>query len=86
MMIVPQMKTLVFVGINLEKEDIDSFYFQDADSYKEGIRLDSTNSESYATFFKCTSYELNGIYDFEHALEVLMRCSLRRRESQRGLP
>jgi hypothetical protein len=79
-MLIPQMETLVFIGKNLEDNDTNFFYFQDIDSYQEGVRITSSNSDNYATFSKCTINELNGIYNFENALDVLMWCLLRRKE------
>ncbi len=78
-MMIPVMKTVVFVGKNLEQDDNDSYYFQDIDSYNEGILYNPKDTDSYADFYVCSAKELNGVYDFEHALERLMHCSLRQR-------
>ena len=79
-MLIPQMLTITFIGKDLEKGDNDSYHFQDASSYKDGVRFGSENKDDVASYYKCSINELKGIYDFEHALEILMCCSLRRRE------
>jgi hypothetical protein len=79
-MLIPAMETIVFVGRALNKNDTDGIYFQDVDSYRRGVRYNSATDDDHATFFKCSEDELNNIFEFEHALEVLMRCSLRLRE------
>ena len=81
-MIVPTMKTVVFVGKNLEQDDINSFCFQDIDSYNGGIRYDLENMDNYGDFFVCSTKELNGVYNFEHALERLMHCFLRQKQKK----
>jgi len=79
-MLIPDMKTMIFIGNNLEKEDTNSLYFQDVDSYKRGARYGSAK-DGDATFYKCSSDQLSAIFDFEHALEELMRCALARKKS-----
>ena len=77
-MLIPQMETLVFLGKNLERESEERYYFQDIGSYQASGPLDPTRRDQQATFFKCSARELSGIYEFEPAIEILMRCSLRR--------
>ncbi len=77
-MLTPKMETLVFIGRNLETGDEDRYYFQDIESYREGERYGPGATTDGTSIFVCSLSELNGVYDFEHALEVLMRCSLRR--------
>lgn len=78
-MLIPQMETLVFIGKNLEEEPGDLYYFQDIRSYQASGRLDPKRSDGPATYFRCSVNELKGIYEFERLLEILMRCSLRRK-------
>ena len=77
-MLIPSMEAVVFVGRNLEKGDIEQVYFQDIDSYREGIRYDST--EGHANFDSFMESEMSHIFEYENALELLMACSLRRRQ------
>jgi hypothetical protein len=48
----PIMETLVFVGLNLDEEDVESrVYFQDLESYQAGIRYGTTSSPDRAVFY-----------------------------------
>jgi hypothetical protein len=69
-MLIPLMETLVFIGRNLEPGDVGTVYFQDVESYREGVRYGS-DAEN----------ELGHIFDYEQALDGLMHCSLRRKEA-----
>ena len=78
-MLIPEMDTVVYIGKNLEGESEDRYHFQDIDSYQARGRLDPRQDDGPATLFKCGLNELNGVYEFEAALEILMGCSLRRK-------
>lgn len=78
-MLVPQMVTVAFVGKDKEVGEQDVYYFQDIDSYSDGIIYNSSAADEHAQFFKCSGKDYSGVYDFETALEILMVCSLRRR-------
>jgi hypothetical protein len=78
--LIPTMQPVVFIGKNLASGDTDSLYFQDAESYREGIRFGPSATESGATFFTGST---QAVFTYERALDLLMACSLRRRE--RGL-
>jgi hypothetical protein len=80
-MLVPIMETWVFAGRNLDSEDMnaDRLYFQDLESYLQGIRYESATNEN-ASFQVPSEKNINHIFDYERALDELMRCSLRRRK------
>jgi hypothetical protein len=78
-MLIPTMEPVVFVGRNLDRDDNDRFYFQDADSYREGIRYGTAGAEDDATFYSGAAP--NHIFDYEHALDCLLACALRRNEA-----
>ena len=79
-MLIPTMETVVFVGRNLEAGDVGQVYFQDIDSYRQGVRYSAPNPEEReAHCFTGSEDELGHVFDYEHALEELMKCSLRRR-------
>jgi len=78
-MSIPIIQTLVFIGRNMDESDADQMYFQDIDSYQQGVRYESATEEDHAVFIRCSKDELNSVFEYEHALDVLMRCSLRRR-------
>jgi hypothetical protein len=75
---IPTLLPRVFIGSNLEPSDEDKLYFQDFESYKHGIRYETSTSDDEAIFE--TGAEKH-IYDYEKALELLMGCSLRRRQA-----
>src|SRR5882762_6108415 len=74
---VPTLLPRVFIGRNLEPGDENKFYFQDFQSYKHGIRYESSTPDDEAIFE--TGAEKH-IYEYEKALELLMSCALRRRD------
>jgi hypothetical protein len=80
-MLVPIMETWVFAGRNLDSEDVDvdRLYFQDVESYLQGIRYESAADEN-ASFQVPSKNDINHIFDYERALDQLMKCSLRRRK------
>lgn len=79
-MLIPTMEPMVFVGRNLEINDVGLVYFQDLDSYHLGARHDSADNES-ATFYAGPEDQTNHIFEYECALEELMRCLLRRKKA-----
>jgi hypothetical protein len=79
-MLTPEMEALVFIGRNLEPADVDQLYFQDALSYREGIRYGLPTADRQAVFQQQPESEISHIFDYEHALDELMACALRRRE------
>ncbi len=72
-MLIPTMEPVVFVGRNLDREDVDRFYFQDADSYREGIRYSTGVAEDDATFYSGAAP--NHIFDYERARLFVGLCT-----------
>jgi hypothetical protein len=78
---VPIMGTWAFAGKSLRSGDKDDIlYFQDAESYLQGIRF-GTPEANEAKFQIARPNSLNHIFDYEHALDELMRCALRRKKA-----
>ena len=77
-MLIPFLEPKVYIGRNLDPEEEDGFYFQDLDSYQEGVRFETATEDDEAMFETGAERHL---FDYEGALEVLMSCSLRRREA-----
>jgi hypothetical protein len=77
-LLIPSLETLIFVGHRLDEDGRDEMCFQDADSYRRGVRLESATPSDGATFFFAAPDNLASVFVFEQALEELMRCSLRR--------
>jgi hypothetical protein len=80
-MLVPIIETFVFIGKNLRRNDAGWFYFQDVDSYREGIRYSPRKRKRNAKFAIYPKNNLNHVFEYERALDVLMRCALRRQEA-----
>jgi len=80
-MLIPTMETLVFIGKNLEIDDVAEAYFQEINSYRQGVRYGWDVKDGEASFYSGPENELHHIFDFDHALEELMKCSLRRSKS-----
>ena len=93
-MVIPDLEALVFIGRNLHPEGA-GLYFQDAESFLAGERIDPAKLGSLPAVEETTdrfTFEIGDqridvypereearVLDFEGALESLMRCSLRHR-------
>lgn len=83
-MLMPTVEPLIFVGENLDAGDVGRVvYFQDVPSYRHGIRHDSAGKKGEATFFTASEGEMLHIFEYENALDELLRCALRRRKIAR---
>ena len=83
-MLLPIMRPLVFIGKNLEPGDAGRVYFQDAESYRSGSRRDSPDADTdalFESFPEGKTGDVSAIYEYEDALDELMRCALRRRKA-----
>ena len=80
-MLIPTMDTVVYIGENLEPDDEDRVYFQDIDSFNRGVRYDGEGDGEPALFQTGSKHEIGHVFTFEHALDVLLKCSLRRRKA-----
>jgi hypothetical protein len=76
---IPLMETVVFVGRYLSSEGTELLRFQDVRSYNNGIRFGSPDSNQ-AQFQSCTENSMNHLFEYEKALDELMRCALRRKK------
>ena len=80
-MLMPMVEPIIFAGQNLDAGDVGSvIYFQDAASYRQGIRHESPARGGDATFFAALESEIKHIFEYESALDELLRCALRRRK------
>jgi hypothetical protein len=77
--LVPEMRPVVFAGIDLASEGQGMLYFQDYDSYHQGVRYSAPRGDDGGTFDMCLPADMGFVFDYEHALDVLLRCSLQRR-------
>lgn len=85
-MLIPTMQAMVFIGMNLAVGDEDHVYFQDVDSFNRGVCYGGDGDGEYALFQKGSRNELGHVFTFDHALDVLLACSVRRQrlESREG--
>ena len=83
-MLVPIVQPVIYVGRNLEAGDSGQVYFQDADSYRNGVRFDSAGDVGQADFHTGSEMEANHFFEYECALDELARCALRRRKAEAG--
>jgi hypothetical protein len=82
-MLIPELDPLVFIGRDLSPGDHGTLYFQDAGSYRQGIKFESTETED-AAFYAQGESEINHIFDYERALDLLLTCSIRRNKRRGG--
>ncbi|MGO4703281.1 hypothetical protein [Dyella sp. 2RAB6] len=79
-MTIPMMSTLTYIGKNLLDDEVNTLYFQDVESYRAGLRITDENPEPDSGWFESWPEDRYGpVFEFEHALECLMLCSLRRK-------
>jgi hypothetical protein len=79
-MLIPIMEAWVFAGRKLDPNDDEShLYFQDAESYRDGIRYHSATDKN-SCFQVATDQDVNHIFEYERALDMLLLCSLRRKK------
>src|ERR1700683_1921166 len=86
-LLVPFVSTWVFLGRKLDPEDVDEMlYFQDVDSFQDGVCYGAPDNKD-ARIHVYRDDEIKFFFEFEKAIEELMKCSLRRRKgSDQRLP
>ena len=78
---IPIVSSLVYVGKNFGDDEVSTLYFQDVESYLAGVRLTDDNADPDSAWFESWPEDsFHAVFDFEHALEQLMKCSLRRKK------
>lgn len=77
-LVTPELYAYVFVGRDLQVGDVGKLYFQDYDSYRHGSRFDAPSADCETEIQCFLESQYSGVYDYEHALNELMKCSLRR--------
>lgn len=81
-MYIPIMEPFVFLGRDLDGGHSEQLFFQNYESYSAGIRYQSATNDDAMAFQVYSPHEINHIFEYEHALESLMKCSLRRRQTK----
>lgn len=73
-LLIPEVITLAFAGMQKRNGET-VFSFQDACSYLSGARYPDTPLEGVDIhMFECAADGLNSVFEYERALETLMRC------------
>jgi hypothetical protein len=83
-LLIPTIETMVFVGRNLEPNDTDFLYFQDVECYLKGMKYGSYPLKEIG-FRPFQEQGVKHIFEYESALDELMKCSLRRRAAKNKL-
>lgn len=78
--LIPQFVPRVYIGTNLEPGDEGQHYFQDFESYRDGIRYNDNETRDFPPVIFETGAEKH-TYTYETALEILLHCSLRRKKA-----
>lgn len=79
-MLIPTVETLIFVGRSNDPNG--GLLFQTVDSYNAGVRFESATEDELLSFCSQPEGQLNHIFDYDHALNELMKCALRRNRFQ----
>ena len=74
---VPLVDTVVFAERFVGSDGTELLRFQDVRSYQRGIRFGSPELDG-AQFQSATENGINHLFDYEHALDELLRCAIRR--------
>jgi hypothetical protein len=78
---VPFLEPLIFLGFNLDRKNPDIRFFQGYESYIAGVRYKRARKAHRSDFHLYGPDEGKHIFDYEHALEGLMSCALRRQQA-----
>ena len=79
-LLIPTIETLVFLGRDLEPGAEGHLYFQNADSYRSGKVFRPGVNKFRESIYAQPEDQVNHIFEFEHGLEELMRCLVRRKK------
>ena len=79
--LVPQVRTLAFLGKNVDGKAEGSLCFQDAESFLQ-LGAYPDNEEGDAEIYRCQPSGLSNIYELDKAIGSLTRC-LERRSKRR---
>jgi hypothetical protein len=83
-LLTPKLSAYVFLGRDLRQRDAGKLYFQDYASYMQGFRFDVPHPDRDIEIQCFLESQYSGVYDYEHALNELMKCSLRRSTPNSG--
>lgn len=79
-LLVPNLYPLMFLGHDLDGAPRNMRFFQHFDSYRDGVRYGRHAPEESECFEMYGPDAGKHIFDYEHAVQSLMRCALNRRD------
>ena len=82
-MLVPVLEPLIYLGRNVPGTEQGRLCFQTFESHLQGVRFDSAAANERHSFQITSPNNINHIFEYEQALDVLMRCALERRKSKK---
>jgi hypothetical protein len=80
-LLLPTLTPVVFIGSDVEQPGSGHLYFQDIDSYRDGVRLDdekAEDEEELRGFLHKFARDTPAVMDYESAVDELLRCYIRR--------
>ena len=85
-MLIPIVEPVVYVGTSLsnDREEgklTDTVYFEDIVSYRQE-NVSGTATEAKGKIFEYCPEEMKNIFTFDHALDLLLACSVRRAQKE----
>jgi hypothetical protein len=78
-LLIPMLRPMVFLGHKQVGGAVGRLCFQDFESHQVGLSFDSAREEDRHFFLATTPENLQHIFEYEHALDVLIHCALKRR-------
>ncbi len=76
---IPCVEPLVFIGWNRAGDElVKTAYFQSAETYRLGLRFETTTAENPADFISAEEDELSYIFDFEGLVQSISATAHRR--------
>lgn len=75
-MLVPDMKTLVFIGMGLNGETSEMLYFQDYESFVEWGAFPKPIGE-FGKVIRCAADNVTSIFELDKAINILQQCHKR---------
>jgi hypothetical protein len=81
---IPIMESLIYLGKDIVGDSpTETLYLQDMESYRAGVRITDKPERGTYELYGLKPDQLDMLFDFERALEELMRCSMQREKKFR---
>ncbi len=80
-MLVPVMKSLVFLGRDVMGARDNDLYFQDLESFL-ALGTGADDDEDWGPLYRCADDQLTNIFALDKAIDEFQRCNVRRHKAQ----